>query len=317
MEWSADRIHPRTDAVAPLRSALFVPGIRPGMLEKARAAQADAIWIDLEDSVPLPEKVAARDLVASAIPTFGDKHLYVRINGLATALAIDDLSAIAQRGLAGVLVPKVDSVDDVRIVEYLLYATERHKGLPEGQIRIGVTIETAKGAAHCREILSASSRIALVLVGIAQDGDMQRELGYKWSPRGLEMLYVRSKVLLEGRAAGIATLMEGPYVAFKDDEGLRSEAEDGRRLGYTGKAAIHPRQLEIINETFSPDPEEVEYFRRVVTAMEDAYSHGLATGSLDGKMIDTAMLLRARQVLGQADASSSSKTERASFGDSG
>lgn len=280
------------------------------MLERAKACDADAIWIDLEDSVPLAEKDAARRLAAAAVPTFTTVPVFVRINDVASTLCVDDIDGVVQPGLYGVLVPKIDSADDVKIVDYLLGAAERHGGLPYGQVRIGATIETARAAARCRDVLAASQRVCLVVVGTAQDGDMQRELGYQWSPDGLEMLHVRAHVLLEGRAAGIANLVEGPYVAYQDDEGLRSEARRGRQLGYTGKAAVHPRQLQIINEVFSPSPEEVAYFARVVAAMEQAYSEGVATATLDGKMIDTAMLARARQVLALANADSEVRTRR-------
>lgn len=284
-------------AEPPHRSALFVPGIQPRMLEKATGSDADAVWIDLEDAVPPDEKDAARALVAERLPAFGAKPTYVRVNALPSGQTMDDLDAVVQPALQGIVLPKASSAADVHVADHLLFVAERRAGSEVGAISLIVTIEGVDGAAACREILRASPRVTGVLVGIAQDGDTQRELGYRWTPEGLETLYLRSRVLLEGRAARLSHLFEGPYVRHQDDEGLRRDAAFGRQLGYTGKAAIHPRQVGVINEVFSPTEEELRYYRELVAAMEEAYERGLAAITFEGKLVDTAMLEHARQVL--------------------
>ena len=288
--------HPET----PLRSALFVPGIQQRMLEKASTSPADAIWVDLEDSVPPQEKDTARGLVARALPALIDKAVYVRVNALASGETLEDLEAVVRPGLNGIVLPKTESAEDVHILDYLLLLVEQRNGVPAGETTVITTIEGVDGIAECRSIFRASPRVSGALVGIAQDGDTQRELGYQWTPEGTETLYMRSRLLMEGRAARLSHLIEGPYVRHLDDEGLRRDAGLGRQLGYTGKAAIHPRQVEMINDVFSATAAELDYYRELVTAMEAAYESGLAAISFHGKLVDTAMLDHARQVLARA-----------------
>ncbi len=284
----------------PHRSALFVPARERRMLAKATTSSADCLWLDLEDSVSAQEKAAARELVREALPSYGDKAVYVRVNALSTGETLADLRAVVRPGLDGVVLAKTDSAKDIHIVEYLLQLAERENGQPDGATTVLATIESVAGIANCREIFRASPRVTGVLLGTAQDGDTQRDVGYQWTPEGTETAYIRGHILVQARAAGLCHLFEGPYVRHQDDDGLIRDARLGRQFGYTGKAAIHPRQVDIINDVFSPTEAELSYYRELAAAMEAAYANGRAAVTFDGRMVDTAMLAYAQGVLARA-----------------
>jgi citrate lyase subunit beta/citryl-CoA lyase len=285
-----------------VRSALFVPGHRQRMLEKATESVADCLYFDLEDSVPATEKANARQATKSVLPRVTNKLACVRINDLTTGLTLDDLEAVVQPNLAAVVVPKVDDGNTLRIIHQLLFELEKRNGVPAGSVGIIATLETAAGIANCAEIVRASDRLTGVLCGTAEDGDLQRELGYVCTEERLELVYALGHVLVLARAAGIPQILTGPYVKFDDDAGLEKDAEFSRRLGYTGKAAIHPRQLDIIHKVFSPSAEQLAYYERVVVAMRDAQARGLGAVTVDGRMVDEAMLQRALSVIRAGDA---------------
>jgi len=286
-----------------VRSALFVPGHRERMLEKAIESVADCLYIDLEDAVPTSEKANARQVTKSVLPRVTNQLACVRINDLTTGYTLDDLEAVVRPNLAAVVVPKVDGGNTVRIVHQLLFELEKRNGVPVGSIGIIASLETASGVANCAEIVRASDRLTAVMCGTAEDGDLQRDLGYVATESKIEVAYALAHVLVQARAAGIPEIVAGPYVKFDDDSGLEKDATFARQLGYTGKAAIHPRQLDIINKVFTPSAEELAYYERVVVAMRDAHARGLGAVTVDGRMVDQAMLERALSVI-QADSSS-------------
>ena len=282
---------------APPRSSLFVPGIQARMLEKARESRADAIWIDLEDATPPDRKTEARKLASQAIPLF-QQAVYVRVNSIPTLMTADDLDAVVSPALTGIVLAKASSADEIAIVDHLLSVFEQRNGCAAGSIQVIASIETAEGILNCREIFrSPTNRVSGAAIGIAQDGDTQRDLGYQWTPEGLETLYIRSKMLVEAVGAKLVSIMEGPYAKHQDDEGLIRECRIGRQLGYPGKNAIHPRQVDLINRVFSPTETELSYYRGLVAAMEAANARGDGATTFEGKLIDTAHLHRARDVL--------------------
>lgn len=283
------------------RSLLFVPANRPDMLAKATSYGADALIIDLEDSVPVAEKHRARVLAREFI----DQHksgntLYVRVNALHTGLLEEDLEAVTVDGLAAIRLPKAESADTVRTVDALLTDVERRRGLATGRVRITPSLESAKGVWFAYEILSASPRINAASCGTAQDGDLQADLGYTWTPEGNEVLYVRSRVLLAAKAAGVQHVLDGTYAKFRDAEGLRLCCEAVRKLGYRGKSCIHPSQIELVNRIFTPTERELDYYRRVIEAFDEAVARGSAATTVDGTMIDYAMAESAKRVLAWA-----------------
>jgi len=283
------------------RSILIMPANRADMLAKAPSYGADALMFDLEDSVPVAEKPKARELAREYIARHrAENAIYVRVNDIGTGLTEDDLRAVAVEGLIGVKLPKVEAPETIHAVDAVLTALERERGLAAGAIGLDVGLESAKGVWFAYEILSASPRIHSVMIGTAQDGDLQTDLGYSWSAEGTEVLYLRSRVVLAARAAGVEHLLDGAYSNVRDPEGLRVASEAARRLGYRGRSVIHPNQIAIVNRAFTPGAQELDYYRRVIEAFDAAVARGSAATTVDGKLVDYAMVGMARRVLAWA-----------------
>ena len=281
--------------MTPIRSLLFVPGNRASMLEKAMGLTPDALIPDLEDSVPMGEKDSARNTVTSFLPRLARAAAIVmpRVNATDTGLLEDDLAAVVGPHIYGVTVGKVGEAGDVRRIASIVERVEMEAGLEAGKIKLVPWIETARGVVHAYEICSASPRVVAVAFG-AEDYANDMEIGRTES--GAELDYPRSVVCVAARAAGVRAL-DTPYVAFRDPEGLRRDALIARSLGFGGKFAIHPSQIGVINDVFSPSEAEIEHARRVVAAFEEAERSGSASTSLDGKMIDVPVARRARSLL--------------------
>ena len=192
----------------PIRTALFAPGIKDKVMGKALESGADAVILDLEDSVPLASKAEARTLVAKVIDGVaaaakaGGPQIYVRVNGAQTGLLADDLAAIVRPGLNAILLPKVESVEEVQSTAAAMAQHEKSHRMKDGSAEIILQIESALGVHRCYDLIKASPRVGGTCIGVAQDGDLQTDLGCSWSIEGTELLYARSKVLLETRAAG-------------------------------------------------------------------------------------------------------------------
>jgi citrate lyase subunit beta/citryl-CoA lyase len=283
----------------PLRSLLFVPGTKAAWMEKAPQYGADALILDLEDSVPYAEKGTARTLVRQAIASLAARgqRLFVRVNALETALTGDDLSTIVCAGLSGILPPKVETVDDVQQLDTLLAYFERREGLRVGSIELIPTLETAKGIHHAYDIASASPRVASIAGGAGKGGDTNRSLGYRWSRDGVETLFIRSKVLLDARAAGITYPLMASWFDVGDRDGLIADAQRNRQLGFSGMLLIHPSHVEPVNRIFTPSAEELAYYKGLLQAMEAAERQGTAAVAYQGAMVDIAMVKTARQML--------------------
>ena len=290
----------------PLRSLLNVPGNRPEMIRKAPSYGADALILDLEDAVPSDRKVEARETVAAMLADWaGDADApitYVRVNGLDTGLLEVDLDAIVRPGLEGIQLPKAHDAEIVRRVDAELGRLEREHGLPPDSVEILVSLESARGVLFAWEVVTAATRVGSVMVGTAQDADLQGDVGYVTTPEGLETLHIRSHVVLAARAAGITNPIDGVYADHRDAAGLEVAARRARELGYRGKKLIHPAQIEVVNRVFTPTERELGVPRRVLDAFEAAVAEGRATAVVDGRMIDVAMADTARRVLAHADA---------------
>ena len=283
----------------PLRSLLFVPGNRPAWMEKALGYGADALIFDLEDAVPGPDKVPARTQVRQALERLHGRGplLTVRINALDTGLAGDDLEAVVCGGLAAIIAPKVETPHDVVVLDTLLTQCERRIGVAVGHIALVPTLETAKGIYHAYQIATSSCRVPTVCGTAGKGGDTARSLGYVWSKTGSETLYIRSKVLLEARAAGVSYPLIASWFEITDLEGLRADARLNRQLGYSGQVVIHPAHVPVVNEVFTPTAEEIAYYRGLLAAMQAAERQGTAAVTYQGAMVDIAMVKTAQQVL--------------------
>jgi citrate lyase subunit beta/citryl-CoA lyase len=283
-----------------LRTLLFVPGNKDRLLDKAPTAGADGLLYDLEDSVPPAERQLAREKVRARLEASADLPRYVRINGVGDAGPKEveaDLAAIVVKGLNGVVLPKPDGPDDPRFVAAALDGCERAAGIAPGTIEIVPMIESARGLHFCYDILTATPRIASVVIGSAEDADLMTDLGCRWSASGSELLYARSRVLAEARAAGIKFPMDGVFPRINDTDALVRESEGARDLGYRGKTVIHPSQVEPVNRVFTPSEKEVAYARDMLAAFDAAVAQGSGAVTFRGKMIDRAMVKTARELV--------------------
>ncbi len=287
-----------------LRSLLSVPGNQQRMLDKAAGYGADALILDLEDSVPLDRKVEAREMSEQFISAgAGGALTYVRVNSFESGLFDDDLAAIVVPGLRGIQCPKADSAEEIRAIDRKLSKLEEERHLEPGSVEVIVGIESVAGVHNCYEILSAAPRVGSCVVGVAVNGDLQRDVGYDHSDSGIESLYIRSKVIIEARHAGITNPLDGTYPAIRDTEGFEAEASRARQLGYRGKKLIHPSQIEATNRIFMPTAEEIDFHERVLAALDEADREGKAATTVDGLMVDIAMAVNARRVLAWAKGS--------------
>ena len=283
-----------------LRSLIFVPGNRANMLERALDFNADIIMVDLEDSVPPAEKVAARDLARQWVPTLrqAGKRVMVRANSLDTGLTRDELTAVISPDLYGVSVGKTESVWNLREIDRIIAPLEASAGLQPGQIKLIPWIESARAVVNVNEMAAALPQIVAIAFGAE---DYTNDMGIQRTDDGAEVYHPRATIAIAARAAGVAAL-DSPYVAFRNPEGLRQDAGVARQLGYTGKFAIHPAQIDPINELFSPRPEDVAYARRVMEAWHEAEAAGRGSLNLDGKMVDVPVVKRAQNLLALAEA---------------
>ena len=283
-----------------LRSLIFVPGNRRDMLEKARDFDADVIVADLEDSVPPGEKLNARQIVKEKGPTLSRRgqRIMVRLNSLDTGLTQEELSAVIGPHLYGISVGKVESTWDIVECHRIMSAVEKEAGLEPSKLKIVPWIENSRAVMKAYEIAAASPRVVGLAFG---PEDYTDDMGIQRTDGGEEVYYPRAMMAVAARAAGVVAL-DGPYVRYRDQEGLKRDIEMGLKLGYKGKFAIHPQQLDIINAMYGPQPQDVEYARMVVEAWDQAEASGQGSTSLDGRMIDVPVVKRARSVLALAGA---------------
>ena len=274
-----------------MRSALFIPGSRSDFLDKADQRGADAVLLDLEDSVIEGRRDAARASVRGWLEARSasvDPVACVRLHALDDHQLDDDLDAVVQPQLTAVLVPKVTHEDEVIEVAEALAFYEGRRALPRGQVRIWPLVETATAVQRADRIARASDRVAYMGGGTSRQGDIARALGFQWSAEGLETLYLRSKVLVDVRAAGVQNPVSGLVSNLGGTAELETFARQSRALGYEGLMVIHPSQVALVNEVFSPTAEEREEARAVLAALADAEERGLGAVTFRGRMIDRA-----------------------------
>lgn len=283
------------EALLPLRSLLFVPGNRVSMLEKASLARPDAFVPDLEDSVPPAEKTNARETVQRALPRLASTGVRVipRLNGVDSEWLAADVSAIVGPCIEGVSVGKIRTPEDIGHIDELLLRAEHAAGLASGQIRLVPWIETARAVLECFQICVASPRVMAIAFGAE---DLTLDMGLRRSTDDTEVSVARSLTCLAAAAAEVPAL-DTPFFAFRDMEALEQNAEGSKSLGFRGKFAIHPDQIEPINRVFSPSEEEINEARRVIEAFDAAARMGRGSTSLDGRVVDVPVVERAKALL--------------------
>jgi citrate lyase subunit beta/citryl-CoA lyase len=278
-----------------MRTMLFVPGDKERLLLKSLELGTDAVIWDVEDAVALPGKELARAAIGNALEAAPAKHvpIYVRINAFGTNLLDADLNQIVRPGLCGVILSKAESQEQVRELDSLLSLLERANGLSERAIKVNCLIETCLGVLHAYAIATASPRVAGVSFGAE---DFTLDLGAARTREGNEVAYARAAVAVAAGAAKILAI-DTVYPDLKDEEGLANECRRARQLGFKGKFAIHPKQLETINREFSPSEGELAYAEKVVIAFRKAEEEKRGVITVDGKMIDGPIVERAKLIL--------------------
>ena len=272
----------------PFRSALYIPGSKERALEKARGLPVDAILFDLEDAVAPDEKVNARHTLKEALYQggYGNKYRVVRINGLDTEWGKDDAAETLEMECDAVLLPKVNSTADVDALAAII-----------GDKKIWAMMETPLGIINAASIAAHPSIEGFVL----GTNDLAKDLNTRKAERREPLLYALQAALLAAKAYGVITI-DGVYNAFKDDEGLKVECEQGRDMGYDGKSLIHPAQVEITNAAFAPTEAEIELAERQIAAFEEAEAQGLGVAVVDGKIVENLHIVTARATLAKAAA---------------
>jgi citrate lyase subunit beta/citryl-CoA lyase len=280
------------------RSLIFVPGNSARFVEKAKTLPADIICLDLEDSVPGNEKAPARRIIADALAGRGEYRspVYVRTNSVESGLVGEDLRAAVREGLDGIVVPKVNDKDEIMQVVKQVSELESSS---RPSVNIMPSIETARGVVNAYQIATADDRINCLVFGVF---DFLHDMGLDYEEGDdTGYSYARAKVPVDARAAGIDSI-DAIWQKIDDIDGLTRDSKMAKRLGYSGKCVIHPSQIEPVHNAFRPNKEQVEWARKVVSALGEAMERGSGRGAvnLDGKMIDAVHYKQAKAILSAA-----------------
>jgi citrate lyase subunit beta / citryl-CoA lyase len=284
------------------RTLLFAPGNHPRRIEKAFTLGADAVILDLEDSVPPADKAATRAPVSQALANPRSCRGYVRVNAMGTPYCYGDLVATVGQGVDGVVLPKVESAADLHSIDWLLANLERDKGLQVGALDLIPIIETAAGLSRIERILQARSlkpysgvwRVRRIAFGAA---DFSHDLDLSPAYDEPELDYARARVVLASRAASLESPLDSPWFHFKDSDGFRRAVARSRRAGYQGRLCIHPDQVSVANEGYAPTADEIAAAERLVAAFRAAEAGGAAAIQVDGQMVDYPIAQRAERLL--------------------
>ena len=285
------------------RSLMFVPGHRERMVDKAMGlADLDVALLDIEDGVPVAEKDNARAVLSGALgrAAASRPRRFVRVNAVTSDRFDADIAAVVRTGTEGLLLPKVESVGEIRRADQRAGERESAGGLPAGSIAFIVAIESGIGLLRTLEIATASPRVIGVMFG---GEDYANDLGLPTDRQGeaRELVHARASLVVSAAAARVQAF-DGVWPDIQDPEGLRRDSLQARRLGFTGKSLIHPGQIGIINEVFTPSEGDVDYARRVVVAFEEAEARGDGAIAFGGQLIDRPIVERARRVIALWDA---------------
>ena len=290
---------------------MFVPGNNPGMMADAHIYGPDSIMLDLEDSVTMAEKDAARLLVYNALKTidYGDTEMVVRINPLNTPYGKKDVEAVVKAGVDVIRMPKTETADEVREVEEEILKWETELGCV-GRTKIMAAIESALGIVNAYPIAIASKRMMGIALG-AEDycANLKTQRTQGDNPNfGIELLQARQMIVVAARAAGIDAL-DTVYSNLNDMDTFRREVELIKALGFDGKSIINPRQIEIINEVFAPKEKDIEKALKILAAIKEAEAKGSGVIAVNGKMVDKPVVIRAQHTIDLAIASGVLKKE--------
>jgi citrate lyase subunit beta/citryl-CoA lyase len=285
-----------------IRSFLFAPGNVARRVEKALTLEADAVIVDLEDSVATSEKAATRKLVAEALSRPRRGRGYVRANPASTPFCYGDLVETVHKGVDGVVLPKVESAGELHAIDWLLTNLERERGIPEGSIDLMPFIETAAGVQRIERIVQARNlrgykgpwRVKRVAFGA---GDYANDVGLSPSLDEPELAEARARIVMISRAAGLENPIDSPWFHMKELAAFARSLERSRRSGFQGRLCIHPDQIGPVNAAYQPSTEELAQAQRIVAAFKEAEAKGSAAIQLDGQMIDYPIVYRAQALI--------------------
>ncbi|CUR52734.1 Citrate lyase [Nitrosotalea devaniterrae] len=276
-----------------LRSLLFVPGNNSRFLEKAKSLQADIVCFDLEDSVPLGEKKSARNLIKNALKNRSkyNSEIYVRTNSPVSGIIPDDLFEIIQKGVDGIVIPKVSTANEIKKIEKTMVGLEKKRKLKP--IEIIASIESAQGVVNAYSIASCSKRVSALVFGVF---DLLNDLGVEYTKKPEGSTYSRAKIPVDARAAGKYAI-DAIWQDLDDIHGLKQDSLTAKNLGYVGKSIIHPNQVDVVHSVFYPTPVEIEWAKKVMNAYDVAKKNKKGATTVDGKMIDEVHYKRAIDLL--------------------
>lgn len=282
------------------RTSLYASGASPVNLLQARFYHEDCLVYDLEDSVPLTEKDAARLLVYNLIKYQrpADKYVIIRVNGIYSEYIDEDLEAAVRAQPDAIRIPKVEYAREVERIAARITEIEEKAGLPVGKIELWCNIESYLGALNAREIAEADKRVVALALGAE---DYTASLRATRTKEGMEIFYARNLVLTACRAAGVEAI-DAVFSDINDNEGLLKDVSLSKTLGFDGKTVVHPRQVDVVNAAFTPGPKEIRFAKRILEAVKEGERVGKGAVTLDGSMIDKPMVLRAEVTLAQAKA---------------
>jgi citrate lyase subunit beta/citryl-CoA lyase len=286
------------------RSFLFAPGNVARRVEKALTLEADAVIVDLEDSVADSDKAATRKLVAEALQRPRRARGYVRVNAPSTPFCHGDLMATLSKGVDGVVLPKVESAADLHAIDWLIWNLELERGIAPGSIDLMPQIETAAGVQRIDRVLQARNlrpypgpwRVKRVAFGAADYG---HDLGLAPTLEEPELADARARVVLASRAAGFENPIDSPWFHFNETDAFARALERSRRGGFQGRLCVHPDQLAPVNAAYMPSAAEVARAQRIVAAFKEAEARGEAAVQVDGQMVDYPVVFRAQALLDQ------------------
>ena len=276
-----------------LRSLLFVPGNNNRFLEKAKSLQADIVCFDLEDSVPVEEKKSARNLIKNALKNRSEynSEIYVRTNSPASRMIPDDLQEIVQLGIDGIVIPKVNTSNEIKKIEKTMLVLEKKRKLKP--IELMASIESTEGVVNAYSIASCSKRVSALIFGVF---DLLNDLGIEYTKKAEGAVYSRTKIPVDARAAGKYAI-DAIWQDLDDTKGLEQDSFTAKNLGYVGKSIIHPNQINVVHEVFYPTPSETDWARKVINAYDLAKKNKKGATTVDGKMIDEVHYKRAIALL--------------------
>jgi len=267
-------------------------------VDKALKSGADVIIIDLEDAVPLAQKEETRPKVRGKVLQHGGKNTIVRVNAIGSGFCLGDLDEVIVKELGCIMLPKVESPEQIREINHRLLRVEEERGMPPGAVSIILLIESARAVQNIFHLLSEKTDPARVLTAAFGAADYSLDLGMEITKEGSELMYPRSRIAVACRAAEIEPPLDTPFmIDLKDMEGLKADALRAKQLGFQGKLCIHPNQIEPCHAVFSPTEEDVLYAEKVIQAFEEAEASGVAAIQLDGKFVDYPVVERARRTL--------------------